>query len=90
MPWIIGVFVFWLGQLLSSVLTKWFFTTKLGVFVERKINAYLDYIVMKYDITIMRKSGDNEHYELTAKHKIQRIQDKKKVNKNENQRHTDT
>tara|TARA_B100000530_G_scaffold216100_1_gene138668 strand:+ start:407 stop:652 length:246 start_codon:yes stop_codon:yes gene_type:complete len=52
----------------GTAFAKWFFTTKIGVWVQQKFEALMNYLQKKYDIEIAKKEAAwRRDYPLLAK-----------------------
>ena len=52
----------------GTAFAKWFFTTKIGVWVQIKFEAFMNYLQKKYDIEIAKKEAAwRRDYPLLAK-----------------------
>ena len=53
----------------GTAFAKWFFTTKIGVWVQQKFEAFMNYLQKKYDIEIFENLFDQliKIYEMCGK-----------------------
>lgn len=58
----------------GSAFGKWFLTTRMGIWFQKKLDAFMEYLAVKYDIQIAKKEAKwKSDYPLLAE-KIERLE----------------
>jgi len=64
-----------LSGIISSSFGKWFLSTKVGIWFQKKLDAFMEYLAVKYDIHLAKKEAKwRSDYPLLAE-RIDRLEE---------------